>query len=105
MNTPTIQREITRRLAAGCQQLTLDQLEYILRTLGYTLDRRLDCRGTARYLDTDDTYPATTTGVKHIRSGLPFAHSDAPKDANFKKLQQLRYNAPFVVLNDSLLEI
>jgi len=103
--TPTMQQEITRRLAAGCRQLTLDRLDYILRTLGYTLDRRLDCRGTARYLDTGDTYPATTTGIKHIRSGLSFAHVDAPKDDNFKKLQQFRYSAPFVVLNDSLLEI
>jgi hypothetical protein len=51
------------------------------------------------------TYPSTTTGIKHIRTGLSFANVDAPRDDKFNTLQKFRYSAPFVVLADSLLEI
>ena len=96
--------EIQKRIGAGCQRLTLGQMEYILSALGYCLDRSMDCRGTAKNAD-GSTYPATTTGIKHKRSGLSFANVDAPRDEQFDKLQRFRSSGPFVVLNDSLLEI
>lgn len=99
-----MQNEIARRLQSGCQKLTISELDYILRTLGYMLDRNMDCKCCAKNSD-GTTYPCTTTGIKHIRTGLSFAHVDAPRDSNFDTLQKFRYSGPFVILSDSLLEI
>ena len=106
----SLQAEIARRKARGNMPLTLRQLRDQLRALGYRLDRSMDCSCTARYMNGEDaglTYPCTTTGVKHINSGLSFANiaHGMENSKTLECLQAFRFSGPYVILKNSILEI
>ena len=75
------------------QFVTVDELTQRLATLGYRLDRSMDCRADSRYLDgplAGMSYPCCTTGLLEADTGRSAFHYQARRDANFRALQELR---------------
>jgi hypothetical protein len=108
--TPSdLERELERRRLRGHAPVTVRAMAARLAELGYRLDRSADCSSRARYVsgpNAGESYPATTTGVREIDSGLSFAHVDARRDENFHALQQLRFEGSlFAVVRGALFEI
>lgn len=107
MSTNTAQ-ELANRKKQGFEPLTLAQLDARLRSIGFTLDRSVDCHHTARWITGEyagQSYPAISTGIKHIDSGLSFAHVDLPESAKLAELQAMRGTGElFAVVNGAILE-
>jgi len=101
--------EIASRVANGHHPSTIDRIQQELKTLGYRLDRAMDCKGVARYQSgprAGTAYPAITTGVCEIDSGKSFAHFTARRDGNFETLQKMRYEGSlYAVVRGHILEI
>lgn len=91
---PALANELAARVDEGWHPVTLDDIERRLRGIGYALDRRLDCRSTARIMTgsrAGKTYPCLSTGIKETDTGRCACHTEARRDANFRTLQQLRF--------------
>jgi hypothetical protein len=85
-----LQRELARR---ATPPLTVKEINARLEALGYRLERSLDCRCNALYVDgahDGDTYPCITVNIRHKASKMSFANVDAPRGADFQALQALR---------------
>jgi hypothetical protein len=85
-----LEKEIAFRVAGGGELLTVAQFRRRFKALGYSLDRRLDCRCMARYLDDGRTYPCRTTGLRETDTGMSAFHYQARRDDKFKAMQELR---------------
>lgn len=86
----TLAAEIADRLRQGYRQLSIAHFAREIAEAGYTLDRSLDCRSTARYLDDGRTYPATSVYPKETDTGRSAYNIEARRDDNYRRLQQLR---------------
>lgn len=110
--TPTqspsaLHAEIHARLASGSRHLTVAGLDAAFRALGYRLDRSRDCRSVARYLTgprAGETYPAISTGLKELDSGLSAFNVSARRDDRFRAMQVLRGEV-FAVTQGAILEV
>ena len=98
-----LKAEIEYRLSIGCRLVSVREMERQFRALGYALDRHLDCRSIARYLDGGRSYPSCTTGVRDVDTGRSAFHVDARRDNNFRVMQQLRLEI-FAVSRGHILE-
>lgn len=96
--------EIAYRLAQGDEQLSIAAFGARFMALGYRLDRTMDCRSNARYLDSGRSYPCITTSVRESDSGLSAFNFDARRDSNFRAMQQLRQQI-FAVSRGAILEV
>jgi hypothetical protein len=97
-------REIAERRAHGATLLTVPQFAARFAALGYTLDRDLDCRSTARYLDDNRTYPCCTTGLKESDTGMSAFHFQARRDSRFREMMELRSDI-FAISRGAILEV
>lgn len=89
------------------EPVTLRDIQLRLEKLGYRLDRGDDCRGRGRWMTgrlSGHSYPTINTGLHHIASGLRFANVNAPRDANFVALQELRRNV-FVISRGGIIHL
>lgn len=104
-----LQAELVRRAAQGRHPSTLARIAHDLASIGYKLDRSGDCTSTARYVTGDHTgesYTCTTTTIREIDTRKTFCNVEARRDANFKTLQQWRFDGElFAVINGSILDI
>jgi hypothetical protein len=104
-----LDRELAWRRQRGQSPVTVQAIAQALTALGYKLDRSMDCRGHSRYLTGEragESYPCMTTGIQEADTGLGAFQATARRDANFRKLQALRYNGElFAVVRGYLLEI
>ena len=83
--------EIAHLEACGYERLSVKQYAARFAELGYTLDRSMDCRSSARYLESGRSYPCCSTGLKETDTGISAWHyKDARRDDNFKAMQALR---------------
>ena len=96
--------EIAERRAHGATLLTVPQFAARFAALGYTLDRDLDCRSTARYLADNRTYPCCNTGLKEADSGLSAWNVNARRDSRFEQMQELRGQI-FAISRGAILEV
>ena len=90
-----VQKEVARRLAQGGRQVSLAQFESELRAIGYTLDRDADCKFEDRYMTGElagEHYPAVNMCVRQADDGKSAFHFQARRDANFDRLQQMRFH-------------
>ena len=62
--------EITHLKACGYEHLSVEQYAARFAELGYTLDRSMDCRASARYLESGRSYPCCSTGLKETDTTL-----------------------------------
>ena len=103
------QHELEARAVDGFRPSTITHIESVLSSIGYKLDRSMDCRHVARYLTgprAGQTHPCISTGIKEIDTGLSFANYTARRDSNFEKLQSLRFSGElFAVVRGAILEI
>ncbi len=99
----TLHAEIAERQTHGATLLSVAAMAARFKELGYTLDRTLDCRSTARYLTDNRTYPSCTMGVKESDTGRSAFHYEARRDANFRRMQTLREEI-FAVSRGAILE-
>ena len=102
----SLQQEIARREAAGCERLSVSGMAERFALLGYRLDRSLDCHGVARLTTSDGetlSYPCVTTGVKERDSGLSAFNVDARRDHAFRAMQELRQTV-YAVTRGAILE-
>lgn len=101
--------EYRRKNNQGIEFTSPLALDKELRKIGYRLDRKMDCRSTARWMTGDragESYPACSTGIKEVDTGLSAFNVDARRDANFDKLQELRITGAWVAMhNGYILEI
>lgn len=77
----------------GYKPSTLEEIARELRSIGYKLDRGMDCKGLARHMTGEragSSYPSLTTGVNEIDTGRSAFHFESRRDANFEKLQKMR---------------
>lgn|SRR3990167_7084878 len=103
----TLQYEITARIFAGAQQLTMSQFQAQFATLGYQFDRRCDCASIARYIMGDRigaTYPALSLYPVQISDNLSAWNISARRDDNFRAMQTLR-NKIFAVSHGRIVEV
>lgn len=101
-----LRAELEHRAAQGLERLSVKALAARFAALGYALDRSLDCRALARYVSGSEagrSYPACTTGVREIDSGLSAFNADARRDDNYRAMQALRQSA-FAVSRGAILE-
>lgn len=101
--------ELERRKRRGQEPRTLRQVNEALASLGYRLDRKLDCKSVNRILTGEDagkSYPAINAYVVEIDTGLSFANVSARRDANFRRLQEIRLSGElYAVVRGRILEI
>jgi len=106
---PPLQRELERRRGNGFTPVTVREMKERLAALGYKMDRGGDCMCNPRYVvgpNAGESYPAITTVVREIDSGLSFANENARRDARFDTLQRMRFEGSlFAVVRGRLLEI
>lgn len=106
---PDLADELAARAATGWHPVTLDEIKRQLHEIGYRLDRTLDCRSTAQILTgprAGKTYPSLTTGIDEADTGRSAFHFEARRDANFRTLQNLRFEVGlYVVLNGAILDL
>lgn len=99
--------EIEWRESIGQERLTVSEFTARFAALGYRLDRSMDCRSMARYMDGERagaSYPACDTGLKESDSGLSAWNCQARRDARFQAMQELRGQV-FAVTRGAILEI
>lgn len=82
--------EIQHRINLGCEILTIPQFVARFAALGYRVDRSMDCRAMARYLDDGRTYPACNTGMSEADTGRSAYHFESRRDSKFQAMQALR---------------
>ena len=99
-----LETEIEHRKAHGAECLTVAQFAKRFAALGYALDRDMDCRAPARYLNSGRAYPACTTGLKESDTGMSAFHFQARRDSRFKAMQELRGHI-FAVSRGAILEV
>lgn len=101
--------ELTSRAAMGLFPLTIAQIEARLNAVGFTLDRSEDCPHLARWMTGEGagrSYPAVSTGIKHIDSGAGFSNVALPEGARLAELQELRRSGElFAVVRGAILEL
>ena len=96
--------EIEHLLAHGYEHLSVAAFAARFEALGYALDGSMDCRSSARYLESGRSYPCCTTGLKEIDSGMSAFHFQARRDAKFREMQELRGKI-FAVTRGAILEV
>jgi hypothetical protein len=77
----------------GQKILTVREFGQQFKSLGYKLDRTMDCQGLSRYMTGEhagESYPVITTSVKEIDTGMSAFHYQARRDDNFRAMQKLR---------------
>lgn len=101
--------ELAARAAEGWHPVALGEIQRQLRDLGYVLDRRLDCRSTARIMTgprAGKTYPSLSTGIKESDTGRSAFHFEARRDANFRALQELRFEVGlYAIVNGAIMDL
>jgi len=101
--------ELAARAADGWHPVSLSDIKRRLRDIGYALDRTLDCRSTARIMTgprAGKTYPTLSTGIKEADTGRSAFHVEARRDANFRTLQELRFEVGlYAVVNGAILDV
>lgn len=109
MPNASLDAEVAFRLANGGRQVTLAAFDDELRALGYRLDRSVDCPQLGRYLTgprAGASYPSVVMGVVQVSDGTSFANVHSRRDANFDRLQNIRFEQElFAVHNGRLYDI
>lgn len=91
-NAP-LKAEINDLLQNGCQHVSIHQLTLAIKELGYKFDRRMDCRGNARYITgprAGSSYPTLNLYTVQIDDGKSAFHFESRRDDNFNAFQALR---------------
>lgn len=104
-----IESEIEYRTRDGHAPMTLASLESALQSIGYRLDRSMDCHGVDHYVTgvrAGCSYPCVTLYVRHAATGRGAFNDDAPRDANFARLQEWRLNqSHYAVHNNAIYDL
>lgn len=102
MKNDPLRDEIEDRLSNGACQVSIRQLEQVVKSLGYRFDRRLDCRSVARWMTGNRagcSYPSCQLSLVQIDDGKSAFHVEARRDEQFKALQALRWNQPYFAVS------
>jgi hypothetical protein len=91
MNTYETQKERQLLLNSGSVELSPNEIKTALSALGYEIDTALSFN----YLNSANefTYNARSIRIRHKGTKKGFANIEAPRDSNFKLLQELRGNS------------
>ena len=84
--------EVKRTLEYGGRQVSMATLDAELEALGYRRAPDSRCTCIAKNMSTGNTYPCVTWGVQEIDTGMSAFHYMARRDANFTRLQELRFS-------------
>ncbi len=108
-NADNLKAELARRAARGQRPVTLAWIDAELRKIGYRLEKGDSCRCITRYLTGEhegETYPCDTRQIFETDTGLAFCNVHARRDANFKRLQEIRFNGEwFAVVRGYIVEL
>ncbi len=98
-----LQVEVESRTARGAELLSVEAFAARFAALGYRLDRSLDCRSTAQWLESGRTYPACSVYLVEADTGMSAFHYQARRDSRFDAMQALR-DQVFAVSRGAILE-
>lgn len=99
--------EIAYRDSLGMERLTVSEFCERFAALGYRVNRADDCRSNARYMTgprAGESYPACSTGLNEIDTGLRAWNRDARRDERFQAMQELRCKI-YAVTRGAILEV
>ena len=103
----SLAQELARRAVNGQYPISFRAISKKLKSIGYKLDRPMDCKSIAMYLTGDFSgcsYPCCTTGIKEIDTGVSAFHFSARRDENFASLQKWRFSGDyFAVTKDGFI--
>lgn len=107
MDKTALDRELTRRAEMGLFPVSVAEMDARYRETGYRLNRSDDCKSNARIMTgpaAGDSYPVITCGLTHVATGMRYANVDAPRDAGFRRMMELRQEL-FAVVRGAILEV
>jgi len=102
MQFEAVNVEVAHLLASGSRQVDLKTFDQELRTIGYRLDRGMDCTSLNRYMTGEragQSYPAVNMYPVQVSDGVSAFHVDSRRDANFQRLQEMRLNDELFALH------
>lgn len=85
----------TLLISQGYKFVTPYELGIMLDEIGYKIQKGMNCIGISRYMTGEMagiSFKENNLYIVEKDTGISFAHVNARKDANFKKLQELRQN-------------
>ncbi|MTJ93930.1 MAG: hypothetical protein F8N36_13890 [Desulfovibrio sp.] len=101
--------EIAARAVRGQSPSTISHIASTLASIGYELDRSMDCRSFSRWMTgprAGHSYPCITTGIRETDTKLSFCNVDARRDEKFNTLQNLRRSGNlFAVTRGAILDL
>lgn len=98
--------EVAYRQSIGMRKITLKQFEAEIRRIGYRFDRRMDCRGSSRYMTgprTGTSHPYLSLKPVQVSDGMSWCSVYARRDDGFKRLKELR-DSVFAVVHGAIAE-
>jgi len=99
--------EIAYRDSLGLERLTVTEFCQRFAALGYRVNRADDCRSNARHMTgprAGESYPACSTGLNEIDTGLRAWNRDARRDERFRAMQELRGQI-YAITDGAILEV
>jgi len=103
----TYQEELKHRRENNIgNEYTMSEIVFMLKKIGYKLDRKMDCRGMAKWMTGErsgETYPCLTTGIIESDTKRSAFHFKSRRDRNFDELQFLRKNGAFVAMQNGFI--
>lgn len=104
-----LEEELLARAQEGRHPTTIAGIEERLAQLGYRLDRSMDCAHVARWMTgprAGKGYPAISTRIQEIDTGIHFGHVDCRQDERAQELRKLCFEETlFAVVRGSIFEI
>lgn len=91
----TVSEAAAMNRSCEMEQVSMADLQARLAAIGYMLDRSNDCRSVGRIVSgkfAGQSYQCCTAYVRQADDGMSFAHYNARRDSNYRKLQEMRKN-------------
>lgn len=108
MKNANLSAELQRRAADSRFPIPLSTLLARIAALGYSVDRRLDTPGEAKYVAgryAGTSYPINSLYVIETDTRRSFSHVEARRDENFQRLQKdIRLGGLFAVVRGRIVE-
>lgn len=108
-HAPDLQAEIDHRLINGGKLVPFKEMASMLKELGYRISTKDGCHSRNRYMTgprAGCSYPAFNLYITEASSGLGAFNVDARRDANYERLQEIRFNQSiFSVLRGVMYEL
>ena len=99
-----MEHELKLRREAGVGPVSMAEMVRLFGALGYRFDRSMDCKGTARDVNSGHSYECNTLYPVEADTGRSAWHYESRRDANYRAMQTLRLTT-FAVVRGRIVEV